>query len=245
MGTGVAMKMAKTGWRGPGLSLPLIAALALVSACGEDTTGGFRDIGEAAVQIVRGGKGDEGVTASDAELRNFGKPLLKITQMKAGGDVVLAAVGDRPEGVTWRSADSKTLSFRKAVLVATRGLGNDLMSAQEPDIRSGPGKVVRDHYYLGGDEDIRRMRFICTLSDQGPQRIAVTGVAFDTRLVVEDCVGDTQQFTNRYWIQPDSGIRRSEQWAGPEIGTLLVEAIPQAGGGGPSTPQPQVFVISE
>jgi hypothetical protein len=43
-------------------------------------------------------------------------------------------------------------------------------------------------------------------------------------VVEEACDGGGQAFTNRFWVAPQAGVVvRSEQWAGDEVGSLLLE----------------------
>lgn len=240
MGAGLAMTV-QNARRALGGTI-LCVGLGLLVGCGEDPSVlGLASLGKAAVgaasDVINGGD-PEGVTATDAELRAFPRPLLKITQLDRNLDAVAGRVSDRPSGEIWQSADLKTLTLRDGILVATRGFGDDLMSSEEPSVRSGAASVLHDYFFIGGDELIYRTRFRCTLKDGGAQRIPVIGVAFDTRLIVEECTGPSKSFQNRYWIGTDGVIRRSQQWAGETTGPLLIEVVAQSAANRRAGPAP-------
>ncbi len=173
------------------------------------------------------------ITATDAELRAIPVPLLtmEIPSRDTSAGLLQQAVnrGD----VTWITPDGNTVTLRGGLVVATRGLGADLMSAEVPDIRAARGQVVRDHYRLDGDARVRRQRFFCEVADGGPAGVTVTGIAYATRLLIETCredVGDAgevgvETFTNRYWIEPDGLIRQSRQYVSPAVGDLVIATV--------------------
>jgi hypothetical protein len=236
MGTGLEMTMAEL--RTPArarLALPLCLALGLVAGCSSDggdfAREGVTTVGRTVVSRVlsnrqaaaQGG----GITATDAELRAFANRLIVVTGLESGVEAVFGAETENGDTIIWKSADNVTLTLRDGALVASRGYGFDLMSAEAPEVRGGQGEVVRDHYYLGGDELIHRHRYFCDLSSPGSERVVVTSVASTARVVLEDCEGEGQRFQNRYWIEPGGFIRKSVQWLGPENGSFQIEHVPQ------------------
>src|SRR5690606_13025303 len=126
----------------------------------------------------------------------------------------------------------KTVTLYDGSLIATKGFGNDLSSARVPAVRAGTQDVLREHFYLGGDELMRRKQYFCDFRDGGRQRINLLGVPFNTTLVVETCRGEDDTFENSYWFAKGGSIVKTLQWASPEIGSLLIEVVPRAGAGG-------------
>ena len=120
------------------------------------------------------------------------------------------------------------------MLIATRGFGNDLSSAKVPSIQVDASDVLREHYYLGGDEKIRRSAYFCSYQDAGAQTINLVGVSVATTQVVEYCEGDEDSFENAFWFNEAGGIVKSAQWVGPLTGTLIIEFVPRTG---PVAPQ--------
>lgn len=222
---------AKTGrWAG------LCTVLAL-AGCGTDASrSGFYDIGRAAVGLVgdsgarSGILGAENLTASDASLRSFGEPLIKVTRAREGLSAGLRPLDNKGEAAIWVSSDGKTVTLFNGLLIATRGFGNDLSSAKVPGAVAGQTDVLREHYLLGGDDRMRRHAFFCDFTGRGRQTINVVGVSFETDLVTEVCTGENLSFENSYWFLPQGGLIKSQQWASPEIGSLIIEYVPQTGG---------------
>lgn len=166
-----------------------------------------------------------------ARLSRAGAPAMIASAEDRGGAGALALSARNGQVTTWLSADNTTLSFREGLLVATRGLGGDLMSA---DIagplalirQGGSGLAVRIHRYLDGEDQTRILSFVCDVSSRGMRTIAVGDQRSGTRLMQERCVGADTEFQNLYWILPATGeIVQSRQWAGPRTGYLALRKI--------------------
>jgi hypothetical protein len=58
------------------------------------------------------------------------EPLLFVELTETGQQVIMALTGRNGDVVTWSTADGQSISLQGGVLVATRGFGFDLMSAE-------------------------------------------------------------------------------------------------------------------
>jgi len=158
-------------------------------------------------------------------------PVIAIEIEAQGIGGTAAVIGRNGPVVTWAGADGAGIILRQDVVTATRGLGEDLLSADVAGVIAalgarGPGTLIRTHRYLDGEGREFERRFACTLSPEGAERITVVGVVHATRVVGEVCTADGTQFENRYWIGvSDQVIWRSRQWVGPAVGTLIVQHI--------------------
>lgn len=135
---------------------------------------------------------------------------------------------------TWHANDATSLSFRNGMLIATRGLAGNLISARVPakDGTAGPAHGgMRSYSLLAHDNRERRLTLACALSDLGPQALEIYEKQYNTRHLQERCEGrdpdgrDTVVI-NDYWV--DSHHRKvwkSRQWAGPEIGYLRIRDL--------------------
>jgi hypothetical protein len=139
------------------------------------------------------------------------------------------ADGGAGQVTVWRTGDNVTLALRNGVLVATRGLGNDVLSS---DVRTSPGQPGPasggSHTQLirGGDEEALRMSLVCEISDKGPQTIEIVERRHATRHVQQHCTGGGGAIVNDYWIDPGSNVVwQSRQWAGPGIGYLRLRRL--------------------
>ena len=132
---------------------------------------------------------------------------------------------DSPGRITvWRTEDNVSLALRNGVLIATRGLGGDLVSSvvRVSGDRPGPaGSGEKQHFVRTGDIEEQTLVLACDLVDMGPDTIVIVERAHPTRHVQERCSGASGQVVNDYWVDPRAGIVwQSRQWAGPHIGYL-------------------------
>lgn len=122
---------------------------------------------------------------------------------------------------TWRTADNVTLSFDDGVLVATRGLGFDLMGAGAEKTLAAlaggdPGPYRRQYRYLDGQNHAAYVTAGCTVQDRGAETVG------GRRLWRHDeiCESFHTAFTNTYWSDGGGWVLRSRQWIGPQIGYI-------------------------
>lgn len=115
-------------------------------------------------------------------------------------------------------------AFREGQLVATRGLGEDLMSADVPataTIRSARGTHRRIHDYLSGTDQTIRVALECTLASAGRETLDLVGLKLDTAVVVENCAAEGLDVENRYWFDQSGRLRQARQWISPTAGFLV------------------------
>ncbi len=133
---------------------------------------------------------------------------------------------------TWMAASGQTLTFRRGVLSASRGLGADLMAARLGNIpaliharKAGSGTRRLD--YLDGAGQTRTLRLDCTIQSAGPQTLILAGKWIATTRMDETCQPATggAQVHNSYWVGGDGMIWQSRQWLGARAGYLLVQRL--------------------
>lgn len=146
-----------------------------------------------------------------------GEPLLQITLPAQGARATLKRVGGNGAVETWQSGDGVSVSLRRGVVVATRGLGFDLMGAdasQTLTALSGGGQSGPYRHqmrYLTGDNHSTYLSASCTLTRVGGRH-------------EETCVTHRGRFTNLYFLDSAGQILRSRQWIATEIGYMVIEA---------------------
>ncbi|HLQ19478.1 MAG TPA: YjbF family lipoprotein [Tabrizicola sp.] len=166
----------------------------------------------------------QAATAEDlrAELSKAGKPVLLVSS-KTLGQTGFLMVGDAKGGIlTWATPDGATFTQENGVLIQTRGLGADLMSAQAPSVRqllAAGTPYQRVYYFLGPDDQGTRRTYDCVTSVVGPESIDVLGRTHQTTHVTESCSRSSAsgKLTNEFWIE-GSTIRQSRQWVSAGIG---------------------------
>ncbi len=129
----------------------------------------------------------------------------------------------------WLGPDGTAISFRGGLLVATRGLGDDLMIADVAQslaaLRAGTGRAQRVHEYLDGNNRIRRLTLDCTISTRGHRMIRIGDEKRPTTLFEERCVGLNTRFTNLYWRDAAGTVVQSRQWVGHGLGALALRIL--------------------
>ena len=136
------------------------------------------------------------------------------------------------DGVTtWRSPDGITLATQDGFLIATRGLGGDMLGSDIRDamavvLGGGSGRVTRFHTFLDGENNAVRRAYVCDIRQSGPSEVQLNQQAVPTRLITEDCASQDQQFVNLYWQDRRGQIIQSQQWAGEFTGGLTFRIVP-------------------
>ena len=158
------------------------------------------------------------------------QPLLLAELPTQALAATLAPAGERDGVVTWRTGQGQTLSFRNGVLIATRGLGDDLMSADVSGtlaaLSGGPvSGYPRLMTYLDGEDGTLFRAMTCEMAPPTSSSVSSFDVTFPTMLWTETCYTTGLSVENRYWLNADGTMRRSEQWVGPMLGTLASEWI--------------------
>ncbi|UWQ93505.1 YjbF family lipoprotein (plasmid) [Rhodobacteraceae bacterium M382] len=169
-----------------------------------------------------------------AQLDALDGGALEATVENRGLSAYLSVNATRDDGAgghvtVWRTGDDATLTTRNGILVATRGLGADILSSDVRVSGDQPGPVGGgSHVQLirGGDEQALRLSLICEISDKGSQTLEIVGRRHVTRHVQQSCTGAGGAITNDYWVDPRANVVwQSRQWAGPEIGYIRLRRL--------------------
>lgn len=147
-------------------------------------------------------------------------PVLKVTLLERGTQAELDQSGTNGSVTSWVSSDGISVSLDRGVLVATRGLGDDLMAASaQPtlDALAGkPGEYRREYRFLSAEDHPSYVMMGCTMDQRGPETLA------GKRLMRHDetCRSFTARHVNSYWTDGSEKILASRQWVSPLIGAL-------------------------
>ncbi|MCF2869680.1 YjbF family lipoprotein [Octadecabacter sp. G9-8] len=152
-------------------------------------------------------------------LEQIGIPVI-IAHLESLGGTTLMAERARNGAVTTFMSDQRiSISFNQGVIVATRGLGNDLMSANVTEVvaslddaRSGTA-ATRIHTYLDGENQTQTRQFNCSYNPDPEGKI------------IEACRDGDVTFENQYWRDQAGVPVASRQWIGPQLGYLIVEHL--------------------
>lgn len=157
---------------------------------------------------------------------------LQVNPEIAGGSDFLRRVASRSDSLPgqveiWKSSDNALVFLRNGVVVGTRGVGADIISADAAlTVRALKNRAsasgLREYIVSDGDVTTTRMRFRCTINAVGSEKITVVNQAFDAIHMRETCIGGAVgdlRIENDYWVQANTGlVRKSRQWVGPVSG---------------------------
>lgn len=219
--------------------LPSLALMLVLAACGSDRPEGGLTLGSvlgpvapktpAPVAAAAPAKVDPSVVAEGRKLLEAGgKPIISVADPSIGFASLMTPIGENGTVTTWANPEYQTLALRDGVLLATRGLPDDLMSAEAPtaaELARGTGSHRRVHHLLDGADQSRRLTFDCALSVSPSETIIVLGKAYATRVVGESCEGPSGRLENRYWFDAAGAIRQSHQMRAPGRKPLVLQAV--------------------
>jgi len=148
-------------------------------------------------------------------------PQMRVQIQSRGANAVLSRVAVNRDVETWLAVDNISLSFRQGVLVASRGLGFDLMAADAQntlDAFAGQGAEVyrRQMRYLTGDNQSTFLTAGCSMVFVGPETVGGQSL----QRLEERCQARQNLFTNLFWLDGSGQIVQSRQWVSPQIGYL-------------------------
>ena len=177
-------------------------------------------------------QGDLRATLTRASLDQSDTPLLYASVEGLGTQGFLEPSVTRDGVETWASPNaSSTLSFRDGVLVSTRGLGNDVMSADASGSvahlrgQGGDGFYPRFTTTLDGEYQPAFRAFQCRILRRTPETLTIVGRVVATTRIDESCVSPGLEVTNTYWRSGTGVTWRSRQWASDKVGHILTERL--------------------
>jgi|JI7StandDraft_1071085.scaffolds.fasta_scaffold10709_4 hypothetical protein len=230
MGKGLALTMSAKWMAG-------LLALAMLAACGNDK-GAPSPLGQAVGSVAKAtlggikarragkaGTAQAPAPVTRADLEKYGIPILRAVIASRGADALLTISDDKGEVVTWSTTDGTTFSLRNGVLIQTRGMGPDLMSAQVPTLGmlgQAGGTHQRMYYFLGPEDQPTRRTYDCTMSLKGRETITIFDRKHTVTHVTETCVRPQGKIENEFWLE-GATVRKSRQWASGLTGYIEFE----------------------
>ncbi len=171
------------------------------------------------------------VLTPEAIARSPTSALLVVVEQSDRGLSVVPIAANRGT-VQWLDGSGGGLFTRDGVLVGTRGLGFDLMTADVAALRAalprgGGSDLLRVNRHLDGTNQMIAERYLCDLVSEGGETLSFYGRSFATTRLSERCmpVDGGPAFTNNFWVERDGTIRRSRVFVSPEIGSLRIDLI--------------------
>lgn len=207
-----------------------VATFGLLTACGPLANGSL------GADLMRGQLGKlSGSTPAPAapapDLANAAPgDILLVTIVSRNAVAPLTKLAQNGDTVTWVSPGRVSMTLKEGILIATRGLNEDLMGADVTGVRAalsaGGGTVTRTHSYLDSKDQIRLDQMTCTIASVGVDTIAAATGSRQASKYTEDCTGQTLKFSNSYWLDaPGGAIVQSLQVVAPSSGYLQINPL--------------------
>lgn len=231
MGTGVALS-------GSIRLVSVALILALLSACGSEkqqasplvqAMGAVAKsaVSRAAAKRAGGAEAAAPAPVTRADLEKYGTPILRAVVPARGADALLTPSDIKDGVVTWSTSDGTTFTLRDGILIQTRGLGPDLMSAQVPSVGqllTAGGTHRRVYYFLGADDQTTRRTYDCAVTIKGKETIVIMERSHSVTRVTETCSRPQGTISNEFWIE-GSTVRKSRQLLSGGAGFVDFERI--------------------
>ncbi|WP_347311180.1 YjbF family lipoprotein [Defluviimonas sp. SAOS-178_SWC] len=161
---------------------------------------------------------------------SFSGPIILAQIEKSGLLTVLGEYGRNGATRTYSTPNQQTLVLRDGLLIATRGLGDDLMSSESAAAaalvtRRQSGNVARVYRYLDGEGIERPLPMKCAITLGPSKSLDFSGSHYDTVQVDETCKSGGVSMTNTYWVTAGGTVALSRQWIGPALGHVTIQLV--------------------
>lgn len=159
------------------------------------------------------------------------QPLLLVEAEMIQTAATLVQVSNRDGTVDWRTGDNVSLTFRQGVVIGTRGLGDDLMTADvDGTVLMLAGRQAVEDYNrfasrLDGEYQTQFESFLCRNTGREPVAFDSFGRTRQTTRITELCRNPDRSFENTYWVGSDGTMWKSRQWISPNVGYLTTERL--------------------
>ena len=212
--------------------LSSMALLGLLAACGPMNSNSLGADAAARVGAITGlwptPPAEPASALPTAALAEGPGNVLMVTLLGRNAVAAMTRAGSNNGVETWRTAKGVTLSFRDGILVASRGLGGDLMGANVDGVLAailrGTGTAQRRHAFLDSEDQIQTSDLTCTFTTDAPEVIAIATGTVEATKVTEVCESPVLVFTNQYWLS-DTEIVQSRQAVSGSVGYIRVNIL--------------------
>lgn len=220
------MSVGRDGYRA-GKRWMAIAACLMLAACG--VGGGVGTDGQRLLPPM------PGLDPGGAEaLASEGAARVQLDLLDAGTSALLVRVGGSRGVTRWRSVDNTQVHTRDGLVIGTRGLSFDLMTADTREAAAAilggrAARVTRFHTYLDGDDRTRTRAYVCDIEPLGAEETLVPdGRVIAGLMVRETCHNPERDFTNLHLLG-NGRIVRSLQFISDRAGRAQILFPPSRG----------------
>lgn len=130
----------------------------------------------------------------------------------------------------WGTSQRLTITTKHGMITATRGLGNDLMSADVDDVlrlvmNRKEGTVQYEQRYLDGNHTIREVETTCEVTRGYEQTIRFGEVNQSAMQMFSACINENLQFVDLFVVGHNGRILQLRQWVGPVLGFGVIQQL--------------------
>ncbi len=201
---------------------PLHAMTLLLALAGCALGGTFGTDGRSLVPSM------PGIDQEQAErLYAAGAPRLELVMVDRGTSALMIKVAERNGISTWRTIDNTQIHTRGGLVIGTRGMSFDMMSADTGGALAAilggrTTQVQRFFSYLDGNDHIEIRAYVCDISPAGRETVEISGgPTVSGALVREVCYTPEGGFTNLYVVH-DGRILKSLQFISDQVGRAQI-----------------------
>jgi hypothetical protein len=172
---------------------------------------------------------DVRATVTREKIDAAGVPLLFI-ELESGQNGTSIRYPGMNVGEVWLGLDGATISLKNGVLIATRGMGDDLMSTSGnlPNLNQINGSLSYEkrQTWLSEDNQVSTLTLACviTLGSQ-PADIEIFNKIFQVLRAEENCHSEGLSVKNLYFLDASGIVRRSKQYHSKALGHILIERL--------------------
>lgn len=181
--------------------------------------------------------GKEGSTPVLQSIRFLAQATNDAPRLKGGiestGIPSLAVLDTTRNGVeTWLLEGGLSFALRDGVMQNTRGLKDDLMSADTSQTNAAINAlrdttVQRKMAFIGPETQTIVRTFTCEIENYGEQFATLETGPVPAIVMAETCSDATTTFENLYWLRKtDRRVVQSRQWVSDFIGPIVLRDEP-------------------
>lgn len=161
-----------------------------------------------------------GPPASPAVKPDPAAPQILVTLPSRGTSFKMALLDKDGDVSIWAAENGSQLFLRNGVLIGTRGLGRDVMSASVPKMADilAMKPHSRTYFDLDGTDTTIRYDFTCAVT-VAPPGADLPG----TKHLIEACVHPSGTLLNEFWLKPTGVAQKSSQWVTTGVGYAVIE----------------------
>ena len=210
-------------------------ALALLALCGctqniKNETSSFSIVSELSGALREAMSTPELVdtrkTVTRKVIESAGIPLLFI-EKESGQNGTFALYPGSNTLETWLGADGATVSLNNGELVATRGLGNDLMGSIVPRATTLKERLgnpyTKTMRFLTADDQNDDLSLECTVRQfHKSEKIVIFEKSHEVLKYFETCKTENYALENLFWQNAEGLTIMSKQFHSPSVGQLLI-----------------------